>query len=346
MKRYSHLDWMRVLCALGVIGVHVLSHYLSSFPLHGSRWVWTMVLKHATHYQIPGFFMISGALLIRPLDAMSYGQYLKKRYARICVPFLIWSFVHWLVILVLVKGGSLNPIEFVRLLLCNGISSQYWYVYATLILYLLLPFLGELVARLDRRQLWTLIAVMAVINLLLPIVNDLLKAVSSWKFTLYSMGSMGAYLTFALVGYALNTAALPARRTRVMIYAAALLSYIVINISSYLLSETKYVNTFGETNYPLAGMMAVGVFVALRALCGRKAAPRLISVLASDSYTAYLTHMMCLRLLQLYWTAKRVAVMPAPMAMGAMAAEFVLGAVGCFGIAWLAHRLPRVSRWL
>ena len=186
MKRYAHLDWMRVLCALGVIAVHVLSHYLGGFPIHSSRWTITMVLKHATHYQIPGFFMISGALLIRPLSDKSYGQYLKKRFMRICIPFLIWSFIHWMVVLVLCKGYNPSPLEYVRLLLCNGISAQYWYVYATLILYLLLPFLGELTVRLNWKQLRVLIAVMAFVNLILPFLNDLLKVVGNWKITIYN----------------------------------------------------------------------------------------------------------------------------------------------------------------
>ena len=270
MKRYSYLDWMRVLCALGVIAVHVLSHYLGGFPVRDSRWTLTMILKHATHYQIPGFFMISGALLIKPMGEMTYSQYLKKRFIRICVPFIFWSFVHWLVILVICKGHSKSLIEFVRLLLCNGISSQYWYVYATIVLYLLLPFVGELVTHLSQKDLRLLTAIMVFVNLLLPFFNDLLKATSSWKITIYNMSSIGAYLTFALIGYLLNTAPLPTRSQRIMIYSIALLSYLFMNISSYLLSSTKYINTFGETNYPLAGMMAVAVFIALKALCCEK----------------------------------------------------------------------------
>ena len=71
MERHRHLDWLRVMSAFAVVAIHVLSHYLGGFALKSRMWTLTMLAKHVMHFCIPVFFMISGALLIRPLGEMT-----------------------------------------------------------------------------------------------------------------------------------------------------------------------------------------------------------------------------------------------------------------------------------
>lgn len=344
MERYRHLDWLRVMSAFAVVAVHVLSHYLGGFALKSRMWTVTMILKHATHFCIPVFFMISGALLIRPLGKMTYREYLKKRFLRIGIPFLTWSVVHWLVVVVAVQKKPLSVTEFFRLFLSNGICSQYWYVYATLILYLFLPFIGSLVSGISRNQLKTLIVIMAVVNLGFPFVNESLKMFTKWKLTNYNMSSMGAYLTYALIGYALHTMKLPSRKKRCMIYGAGLAAWVLMNVLCWICSAEKYKNTLGVTDFPLSCMMGIALFMAVRSICERHQGAgesRIIRTLSAESYTAYLTHMLCLRLIQIPWKTDYVVSMGGYRAAAMMLAEWVLGLIGCFGIAWLVHKLPR-----
>ncbi len=343
MERHRHLDRLRVISALAVVAIHVLGHYLNGFALKSRMWTVTMILKHATHFCIPVFFMISGALLIRPLGEMTYRQYLKKRYARIFFPFLVWSVVHWLVVVVAVQKKPLSVTEFFRLFLSNGICSQYWYVYATLILYLFLPFIGSLVSVISRNQLKILIAVMAAVNLGLPYMAELLKTFTKWRLTNYNMSSMGAYLTYALIGYALHTMKLPATGKRYMIYGSGIAAWVLMCVLCWINSVEKYTGTLAETQYPLAGIMGITVFVAVRTACEKRPAAggRLLRILSAESYTAYLTHMLCLRLLQIPWKTDYVVSLGGPRVAAIMLAEWILGLIGCFGIAWLVHKLPK-----
>ena len=344
MERHRHLDWLRVMSAFAVVAIHVLSHYLGGFALKSRMWTLTMLAKHVMHFCIPVFFMISGALLIRPLGEMTYRQYLKKRYARIFFPFLTWSVVHWLAVVVAVQKNPLSAAEFFRRFLSNGICSQYWYVYATLILYLFLPFIGSLVSGISRKQLKILIAVMAAVNLGLPYMAEILKAFTKWRLTNYNMSSMDAYLTYALIGYALHTMKLPAAGKRYMIYGGGIAAWALINVLCWISSAEKYTNTFGEAHYPLACLMGIAVFVAVRAACEKRPAAgggRLLRILSAESYTAYLAHMLCLRLLQIPWKKAYVVSLGGPRAAAVMLAEWILGLIGCFGIAWLVHKLPK-----
>ena len=344
MTRYRYLDWLRTLSAFAVVAVHVLSHYLGGFTLKSPMWTLTMLLKHSTHFCIPAFFMISGVLLIKPLEKKTYKEYLKKRYLRICIPFVIWSVIHWLIITVLVQGNPFSVTELIRLFLSNGISSQYWYVYATLILYLFLPFIGTLVTSISRKQLRILIVVMITVNLLLPYANELLKIFTKWKITNYNMSSMGAYLTYALIGYALHTTKLPNKKTRYLIYSGGAGAWMLMNVLCWIASEKKYTGTFSETQYPLSLMLGIAVFVAVKAICEKRAEASngtLIRILSTESYTAYLTHMLCLRLLQIPWKTAMVVSLEPYHAAGVMLAEWALGVIGCFGIAWIVHRLPK-----
>ena len=344
MARHRHLDRLRVICALAVVAIHVLSHYLNGFALKSLTWTAVMGLKHMLHFCIPVFFMITGALLIRPLGEMTYREYLKKRFLRIGIPFLIWSVVHWLVVAVAIQKKPLAVTEFFRLFLSNGICSQYWYVYATLVLYLFLPFIGSLVTAISRKQLRILIAVMVLVNLLLPYANELLKQFTKWKLTNYNMSSMGAYLTYALIGYALHTAEVPAKKKRMLIYGAAVVAWLLMNGLTWLCSETKYTDTFSGRQYPLSCMLGIALFVAFRALdegSGEKKESRFVRTLSAVSYTSYLTHMMCLRLLQIPWNRAWVVSLGGYRAAAMMLAEWILGTIGCFGIAYLVHRLPK-----
>ena len=344
MMRHRYLDWLRVISAFAVVAVHVLSHYLSGFPLKGTEWTVTMIAKHSTHFCIPVFFMITGALLIKHPGSTTYGEYLKKRFARIFLPFLIWSFVHWTIIGVLAKGKAFSVPEFIRLLLCNGISSQYWYVYATLALYLFLPFIGILATQLSEKQQKVLIAVMIAVNVILPYINELLKYFTNWKITNYNMSSLGAYLSYALTGYALHKMSLPKKKTRWLIYLGGLGSWLVMNILVWISSKEKYTGLFSETQFPLSFMMGIAVFIVLKAVCETKEESgrnRIISILSAESYSAYLTHMLCLRLLQFIWPTKYVASLSPYQAAGIMLSEWILALIGCFGISFLVHKLPK-----
>ena len=342
--RHRYLDWLRVISAFAVVAVHVLTHYLSGFPLKGTEWTVTMIVKHATHFCIPVFFMITGALLIKHPGCTTYGEYLKKRFARIFLPFLIWSFVHWTVINVLVKGKPFSVPEFIKLFLCNGISSQYWYVYATLALYLFLPFIGILFAHLSEKQQKVLITVMVVVNVILPYINELLKYFTNWKITNYNMSSLGAYLSYALTGYALHKMELPRKKTRMLIYLGGAVSWVVMNILVWICSKEKYTGLFSETQFAPSFIMGIAVFIAFKAVCAKKEGPgpsRIVSILSTESYSAYLTHMLCLRLLQIVWPTRYIAALPPFRAAGIMLSEWILALIGCFGIAFLAHKLPK-----
>ncbi len=348
--RHKYLDWLRVTCAVAVIANHVLSHYLNSFSFKGGMWTASMMLIHLQFFCIPAFFMISGALLIKPLDGMTYREYLKKRFLRIVIPFTVWSVIHWLIVCVWMQGKPLAVTEFIKLFLSNGICSQYWYVYATMILYLFLPFLGKLVTSLSRKQLWTLIAVMVIANLVLPYINEILKAFTKWKITNYNMSSIGAYLTYALIGYALHTMELPAKKDRYLMYAAGFGSWLLMNGLCWFNSDSKYSRALVEMKYPPACIMAVAVFLAFKVLCNKHpklGESKIIGILSSESFTAYLAHMLCLRVLQVFWTQKKVVLLGSFRSAGIMLMEWIFAIVGSFGIAWLAHRLPKkISRLL
>ena len=347
MKRYLYIEWLRVLSALAVVAIHVLTHYLGGFPLKSDRWVVTMILKHMTHFCIPTFFMISGALLLQPND-FSYGQFIKKRFTRILYPFLIWSFVHYIVILVSLNGASFSFVTFFNLSISNGVSSQYWYVYATLILYLLLPFMGKLIASLSREELKILIGIMVLINLILPFVKQLLNTFTDWTITTYNMASLGAYVTYAIIGYYLHTMEIPSNKTRFIVAVGGVLSFALICLLCWKVSVNKYDNTFGENKYPLACIMSVALFIVVRGICETRNTenPKIISLLSTNSYTAYLTHMMYLRLIQAVLTTKYVVSLSKPLSGMAMLGEFVSACIACFGTAFLAHRIPKISKYL
>lgn len=85
------INYMRGLCMLGVIGIHVGSvALLSPHP----NTVLVAVLEILSRFSVPAFFFLSafGMFYSQPLNQpFSYGTYLRRRLRTVLVPYLFWS---------------------------------------------------------------------------------------------------------------------------------------------------------------------------------------------------------------------------------------------------------------
>ncbi len=96
-----------------------------------------VVLTSLIHTGVPLFLMLSGALLLGKEEELNV--FLKKRFARILTPFLIWSFIFYILLNPPHDFGFLwdYPLK----LLTGKIHTVYWFVYTIIGLYLLTPVL-------------------------------------------------------------------------------------------------------------------------------------------------------------------------------------------------------------
>lgn len=89
-QRLREFDFLRAFAALSVIAIHITAGFVQSSHL-GYLW------NQAMRYAVPVFIILSGFLLYyveigRP--KMSYTGFLQKRFKKILIPYLIWTFLY------------------------------------------------------------------------------------------------------------------------------------------------------------------------------------------------------------------------------------------------------------
>ena len=146
-QRVFFFDLMRCLAAIAVIAIHVLApyrHELGSIPFE--QWITAITVNSFSRWAVPVFILITGALMLndnRPFD-MKY--YIKRRLAKVVIPFILWSLFY-----AFLSGWTLDGFNFgsVENKLQNSLHNATYYhlgfFYYFIPLYLMIPFFQLLV---------------------------------------------------------------------------------------------------------------------------------------------------------------------------------------------------------
>jgi surface polysaccharide O-acyltransferase-like enzyme len=98
------------------------------------------VIQQAAVFSVPAFLFVSGVFVLfaTPKGRSSPGWgAIRGRLITLTVPYLIWTGVVW--VLVLLQGTSFSPREYVQMLLTGSTTPAYYYVPVLIQLYLLTP---------------------------------------------------------------------------------------------------------------------------------------------------------------------------------------------------------------
>lgn len=153
-ERYVLLDILRALAILMVVTVHTwsLAHIdADTYPV--------LSLVYALFYRcgVPLFVMISGALQlsapIRPI-----GDFYKKRYLHILIPFFFWSAVVYTLSCFAGKYPDIHSLSegllcYIPYMLTNRINEAYWFIGLIIALYAITPFLQRTLQACSRNEL-------------------------------------------------------------------------------------------------------------------------------------------------------------------------------------------------
>lgn len=153
-ERAVILDILRALAILMVVTVHTWSLARINATAHP-----VLSTAYALFYRcgVPLFVMISGALQlsapIRPL-----GEFYKKRYLRILIPFFIWSAIIYVLSCLVGKYPDIHSLRdgvlyYIPYMLTNRINEAYWFVGLIVALYAITPFLQRALQACSRKEL-------------------------------------------------------------------------------------------------------------------------------------------------------------------------------------------------
>ncbi|MDO8583231.1 MAG: acyltransferase [bacterium] len=130
------VDVIRVIAILAVIAIHTSTRILETSKFDIQGFTLTFFINQATRFAVPLFFMISGFVLeLNYSFHQNYLTYLQKRFTRIFLPYLFWSFLYFFFV------HTQHNISFFQTLLTGKASYQLYFIPTLLILYITFPFI-------------------------------------------------------------------------------------------------------------------------------------------------------------------------------------------------------------
>ena len=150
-ERIKSIDSLRGLAILAVILIHTTTRTLeaSNFDLVGFSW--TLFLNQTMRFAVPLFIMISGLVLEKSSRVESYWSFIKRRFSKIFIPYIVWSLFYYFVVY------NNNHDSLIKVFLTGNASYQLYFIPALLVFYLTFPLLHELIHKIPNKIIFTVV---------------------------------------------------------------------------------------------------------------------------------------------------------------------------------------------
>lgn len=149
--RIRSIDCLRGLAILIVVLVHTTTRTLEASGYNLTGFTWTLILNQFGRFAVQLFFLISGFVLELNVRQESYGSFLKRRFSKIFIPYIAWSFFYYFLIY---KNNTDNV---AGMLLKGSASYQLYFIPSLCIFYLLFPLLHKVLSKLSAKIILPLI---------------------------------------------------------------------------------------------------------------------------------------------------------------------------------------------
>ncbi len=353
IKRFLYIDVLRVFASVMVVAVHVAVHYIGVFKVGSTPWMMLDFIIACTKFAVPVFFMLSGAVILSSQREEPYSQFIKRRLLKVAVPLLSYSVIAYLFFVFVKKTYDFGVIDFIRRFLGGDIIGHLWYLYALIPFYFLFPIIRKFVRAVTQKELLIFIIIMFCINSILPFLNSLLKLGTDFSIEYYSFNSAGAYLTYVIIGYYIHTYVDFKNKINLKTVGFLFLFFICslfVTYMTFITSENK-LNTawYSITMLPI-GLSAVLLMLAAKCWFTnhnvKEGIANFVSKLGILSFSAYLIHMLALRVIQIYLPIAYVKTFNTPERALLILGEFVVALVFSYLWAFAVSKIPVIKKIL
>ncbi len=292
MKRRADFDVLRVLCMCAVVYLHAASpsfYNLANRPL----WLFSCTVNVFAVLAVPLFFMMSGALVLSPAARSEPLYVLRRRVGKVLLPLAAWSGVT-LLYLWWVRGDAAGARAGLKSILGTPVNVAYWFLYALIPMYLLIPVLKPMADGLDRRRWRYVLALWLALTLGLATLRSFFP--QEWQVLLsehpsMNLNAIGGYLGYFLLGaYLDRLEELPPRR--VLVWGTAVASVLAGALCAWdSLAQGTWSGRFTDYLTVFTALRAAGMFLLFKSLFqGRETRSRLVLALSGCSFCVYLAH--------------------------------------------------------
>jgi len=284
--RYDYMDWLRVFAIFSVVGIHVVAQLVADMNIGHQIWWFANLVDSALRNSVPLFFMMSGALLLTKKQDEPLIPFFQKRVSKVAIPLLVWSvfFIYYRKVMWFEEHTWQ---QMIKMVLTDSVFFHLWFLYVILGLYLMTPFLRQIVKASSKQHLLYFLGAWFVISSLFPFVPKFLDfslALSAGLFSTYiGYFVLGAYLLL----HPIKKKWLP------LLGSLALIGYAVTAYGTYLLTlenNGKIDGFFYMYISPNTVMIAIFLFVLFQQMSHIFKPNRFIQMISFASLGIYLVH--------------------------------------------------------
>ena len=312
--KQNHIEWLDSLRALAIIGVIIIhiSTPVVKMSYGGNMLYWWIgnIIDSAVRFSVPVFLMLSGATMLN--REYKLGEFYKKRIMRVLVPLLFWMMAYWIFKWYTLPPQN-QPHQFtdivqwaINLFLTIGISKHFWYIYMILFIYLIVPFIGMSVRKMNS---WALFFLLCAWVLLCAVSKDFSLNMYSWsgqylsKFYGYFL-----YSGYLVLGYYISKHTIISRNIRLASFIVFLTTIAVSTFFAYWASQKA-----GKLNTAVYSYLSINTIIQSASifLCFKdfsiknKIISWVLQVISDYSFGIYLVHIMIISIFfqnGFFWT--------------------------------------------
>ena len=311
IQKENNLNWttnLRVLATISVILLHVAGQLLGQYgTISNTEWWTGNIYDGSVRFCVPIFVMLTGALLLPKNYELT--DFLKKRFSRIVLPFLFWSFIYIFFALNRKLSESYEMTWFeigkwIYNLIKNGSSIHLWYIYMIMGIYLFIPILSKWVQNCNEKEILYFLIIW-LISLLFdqPLLE---KFKIDIDFTYFS-----DFIGYLVLGYYLSVKSFSFSNTKIKVLSILL---IILGISTTIIGtyfSTYNSGKFDEYFYgyltPNTLIVSVGVFMLFKNIkITNLKATKAIDFISKYSYGIYLIHILVMRKMEYFGISTQI----------------------------------------
>lgn len=257
--RIIYLDLLRIFAIFGVVVIHV-SAVAKSYDIGTFTSNVGIIYNGLVRWSVPVFFMISGAMFLRPEKEYTFSIMIKKYIPRLAVCLLVWGFIYALFDVYLYSSFSVKTLILsVWNTVSNNSGYHLWFLFALIALYLMIPVFKVIVNDLSQRQLAFVIILWMFLSLGVGQFNEIVSDFGislkiDWYFPMITSWAGYFLLGHYLVSYDIKK---PCKILLIVIGFSLLLLCPVINMFA-----TTYKGEYIESFIPQSGLTACFAAIA------------------------------------------------------------------------------------
>ncbi len=304
-SRDISLDVIRVTATLAVVMIHCSAYFINHFKA-GTAEFWVGNLFDAlSRLGVPLFVMVSGSLFLREEKEVTVKGILNKNVKNIGLILIFWSAFYVLIYQVIQPLTAGKAINFNHVL-SAFLKGHYhlWYLYMTIGLYFITPFLRTFVKKSNPSLVKLFLGVSVATQFTEPVLKILARHISSFKLIIAVLEKcrfefFAGYVAYFLLGWYLAHVGL-SKKTKTVLYALAVCS--VAFIIGYAGVTGNYQNVYNNLGLPVL-FYSAGVFYFLktRNYKWKETTQRWIVTGSKLTFGVYAIHVFLLTMLQKYW---------------------------------------------